>query len=332
MTAAPAAPLLEVTDLKVHFGGGRTLLRREIPPVRAVDGVSFSIGRGETLALVGESGCGKSTTGNALLGLVRPTGGRILFDGRDVTAATEAERKALAGEMQVIFQDPVSALDPKMSVGDSIEEPLAIRGVAREERRRRALSLLDQVGLRAAHYDRYPNEFSGGQRQRIVIARALALQPRLLVCDEPVSALDVSIRSQILNLLVELQRELGLSYLFISHDLSVVRHIADRVAVMYLGTIVETGETDTVFARPTHPYTEALLSAIPLPDPRRQRSRSKILLTGDLPSPSAPPPGCPFVDRCPIAEPVCPTARPLLARAPSGALAACYVRAPSPGA
>ncbi|WP_226575821.1 ABC transporter ATP-binding protein [Acuticoccus sediminis] len=322
------APLLQVEDLKVHFPvrggwlGGRT------GTVKAVDGFSIEIGRGETVALVGESGCGKSTAGNAILGLVQPTGGRIAFDGEDLLGASPARRAALRREMQVVFQDPVSALNPKLSVNYSIAEPLIIAGMPTKERKARVAHLLEVVGLNPGQGKRHPNELSGGQRQRVVIARALATQPKLIVCDEPVSALDVSIRSQILNLLLRLQEEFGFSYLFISHDLSVVRHIADRVVVMYLGTVAEDGTAEAVFDTPTHPYTEALLSAIPLPDPVAQRARAATILSGELPSPIDPPAGCPFVTRCPIRETRCETVRPRLAPSPTGARVACYVRNP----
>ncbi|MGO4725670.1 MULTISPECIES: ABC transporter ATP-binding protein [unclassified Inquilinus] len=320
------APLLSVRDLAVHFPvRGRGVAKGTV--VKAVDGVALDLAAGETLALVGESGCGKSTTAYAILGLERATRGTVTFEGRDISRAGPAERRAVAGAAQIVFQDPSAALNPKMKIGPSIAEPLAIRGTSGAEQRRRVAELLDLVGLPASHAGRYPNELSGGQRQRVVIARALALSPKLLICDEPVSALDVSIRSQILNLLVRLQDQLGLAYLFISHDLSVVRHIADRVAVMYLGTIVEQGDTDAVFAAPRHPYTEALLSAIPLPDPKAQRLRRKIILSGDLPSPLATPAGCPFVSRCPIRVEGCADARPVLRPAEGGTEAACFVRA-----
>jgi oligopeptide transport system ATP-binding protein len=321
-----SAPLLQVRDLKVHFK-----LRRGVGAhggvVKAVDGVSFDVHAGRTLALVGESGCGKSTTAYAVIGLEQATGGTILFDGRDVTGLKGRDRAALAQEIQIVFQDPSAALDPKMSICDSIAEPLAIAGWSRNDRRRRVIELLDRVGLPAAFSERLPSALSGGQRQRVVIARALALSPRLLILDEPVSALDVSIRSQVLNLLLELQRELDLAYLFISHDLSVVRHIADEAMVLYLGTVAESGPIDAMFEAPRHPYTQALLSAIPLPDPVLQRRRDKIILTGDLPSPLSPPPGCPFISRCPIRVDICATARPALKDAQSGTQAACFVRA-----
>jgi oligopeptide transport system ATP-binding protein len=321
-----SAPLLQVRDLKVHFK-----LRRGVGAhggvVKAVDGVSFDVHAGRTLALVGESGCGKSTTAYAVIGLEQATGGTILFDGRDVTGLKGRDRAALAQEIQIVFQDPSAALDPKMSICDSIAEPLAIAGWSRNDRRRRVIELLDRVGLPAAFSERLPSALSGGQRQRVVIARALALSPRLLILDEPVSALDVSIRSQVLNLLLELQRELDLAYLFISHDLSVVRHIADEAMVLYLGTVAESGPIDAMFEAPRHPYTQALLSAIPLPDPVLQRRRDKIILTGDLPSPLSPPPGCPFISRCPIRVDICATARPALKDASSGTQAACFVRA-----
>jgi oligopeptide transport system ATP-binding protein len=322
-------PLLKVENLKVHFPvrggwfGGRTGL------VKAVDGVDIAIGAGETVALVGESGCGKSTVGNAVLGLVGVDGGRIVFDSQDLLALDPAERARRRRDMQVIFQDPVSALNPKLSIAYSIAEPLAIAGMEPGRRRARVTELLEVVGLSVAQGRRYPNELSGGQRQRVVIARALATSPRLIVCDEPVSALDVSIRSQILNLLMQLQKEFGLSYLFISHDLSVVRYMADRVVVMYLGTIVEDGPAETVFEAAVHPYTEALLSAIPLPDPKLQRARQAVVLPGDLPSPLDPPKGCPFVTRCSLAEMRCSDSRPALVPTPIGSRAACHVRAPA---
>lgn len=316
-------PLLQVRDLRVHFP-----LRGRGGVVKAVDGVSFDVPAGRTVALVGESGCGKSTTAYAILGLEPATSGEVRFDGRDITRLDRAGRRALAGDMQIVFQDPSAALDPKMTIADSIGEPLAIQGWKSAAAAKRVAEVMDLVGLPASFAGRTPNALSGGQRQRVVIARALALSPRLLVLDEPVSALDVSIRSQILNLLMNLQAELGLAYLFISHDLSVVRHIADEILVMYLGTIAERGLTDPVFAAPTHPYTEALLSAIPLPDPVAQRSRRRIVLTGDLPSPLAIPPGCPFATRCPLAQPRCLEVRPVLAPSPSGQ-AACLVRIPA---
>jgi peptide/nickel transport system ATP-binding protein/oligopeptide transport system ATP-binding protein len=281
------------------------------------------------VALVGESGCGKSTTAYAIIGLEPTTSGSIYFEGRDITHLDKRARRALAGEMEIVFQDPSAALDPKMTIGDSIAEPLAIQGWPRNKRRQRVAELLDRVGLPAGFASRTPNALSGGQKQRVVIARALALSPKLLVLDEPVSALDVSIRSQILNLLMELQRDLGLAYLFISHDLSVVRHIADETIVMYLGTIAEQGETEALFRVPQHPYTQALLSAIPVPDPVVQRTREKIILSGDLPSPLAPPSGCPFVGRCPISIDRCPQVRPILAPAATGTKAACLVRIPA---
>ncbi len=325
-----SAPLLSVHDLKVHFPIRGGLLGKPVGWVKAVDGVSLDIARGESLALVGESGCGKSTLGAAILGMQKPTAGTIRFDRREIVHGEAATRRALSRQMQIVFQDPVSALNPKLTIGESIAEPLAIHGVgSAKERRERVAELLGLVGLHPQHAERKPNAFSGGQRQRIVIARALALDPQLLILDEPVSALDVSIRSQILNLLLELQQRLGLSFLFISHDLSVVRHFADRVAVMYLGHLVETGRTEDVFANPVHPYTEALLSAVPLPDPVAQRSRQRIVLKGDLPSPANPPEGCKFVTRCPLAQDVCRRTHPPLVEVGGGWRAACHVRAPA---
>ncbi|MBZ6078440.1 ABC transporter ATP-binding protein [Microvirga puerhi] len=322
----PASPLLSVRDLKVHF----PVRGSEGGVVKAVDGISFNIPFGRTVALVGESGCGKSTTAYGIIGLEQITSGSIRFDGNEISHLDKRARHDLATAIQIVFQDPSAALNPKMTIGDSIGEPLAIQGWRKEERRRRVSELLDRVGLPATYTERTPNALSGGQRQRVVIARALALSPKLLVLDEPVSALDVSIRSQILNLLMELQKELGLSYLFISHDLSVVRHLADEVVVMYLGTVVEQGETGALFEAPQHPYTQALISAIPLPDPRAQRARERIILKGDLPSPLNPPVGCPFVGRCPIRIDPCSTIRPSLQPAASDTLAACLVRAPAP--
>ncbi|TYR31583.1 ATP-binding cassette domain-containing protein [Mesorhizobium microcysteis] len=323
-------PLLSVRDLKVHFPIRGGLMGRPVGWVKAVDGVSLDIARGESVALVGESGCGKSTLGAAILGMQKPTSGTIRFEDREVVHGDAAMRHALSRELQIVFQDPVSALNPKLTIGESIAEPLAIHGVGtRRERRERVAELLGLVGLHPQHAERKPNAFSGGQRQRIVIARALALNPQLLILDEPVSALDVSIRSQILNLLLDLQQRLGLSYLFISHDLSVVRHFADRVAVMYLGHLVETGPTGDVFAKPVHPYTEALLSAVPLPDPVAQRNRKRIVLTGDLPSPANPPKGCKFVTRCPLAQDICRQTHPPLVEVGEGWRAACHIRAPA---
>ncbi|PQO24892.1 oligopeptide ABC transporter ATP-binding protein OppF [Rhodobacteraceae bacterium WD3A24] len=322
--------LLRVEGLKVHFPIRGGVFGRPKRWVHAVDDVSLSIRTGETVALVGESGCGKTTTGQAVLGMTTPSAGRVLFDGVDVHAAQGDERRMIRRDIQIIFQDPFASLNPNMKVGESIAEPLLIHtDMSAAARRTEAESLLERVGLRASHYDRLPDQFSGGQRQRIVIARALALRPRLIVCDEPVSALDVSVRSQIMNLLMELQAEFGLAYLFISHDLSVVRHLSDSVAVMYLGHIVEEGPSEAVFFNPTHPYTEALLSAIPYPDPAYQATRRRIVLSGDLPDPSDPPAGCPFVSRCPIARGDCAAGPPALepvAGAEPAHTVACFYR------
>jgi oligopeptide transport system ATP-binding protein len=322
--------LLSVRDLHVHFPIRHDFLGRSSAWLKAVDGVDLDIAKGESLALVGESGCGKSTLGAAILGMQPRTSGSIVFDGNDLENGTAKKRAERSRDIQIVFQDPVSALNPRMAIGRSIAEPLEIHGIGTgRERIARVHSLLELVGLNPADADRKPNAFSGGQRQRIVIARAIVLQPKLLILDEPVSALDVSIRSQILNLLLELQGRLGLSYLFISHDLSVVRHFADRVAVMYLGRIAETGATRDVFANPVHPYTQALLSAVPLPNPAAQRRRQRVLLEGDLPSPANPPKGCRFSTRCPIAEPVCHLISPELEPARDiDHLAACHINAP----
>jgi len=300
--------LLEVNDLKMHFPIQRGLLRRVVGHVRAVDGVSFAIRQGETLGLVGESGCGKTTAGRAILRALKPTAGQIRYryNGEmvDLTHKSRREMKPYRREMQIIFQDPFSSLNPRMTVMEIIAEPMIIHGVASsDEIRSRVRQLLEQVGLRVQHMNRYPYAFSGGQRQRIGIARALALNPKFIVCDEPVSALDVSIQAQVLNLLNDLQDQLGLTYLFISHDLSVVEHISDRVAVMYLGNIVELAPAEQLYAAPRHPYTEALLSAVPSADPDLKVQR--ILLPGDVPSPSKPPPGCKFHPRCKYAVARC---------------------------
>jgi peptide/nickel transport system ATP-binding protein len=305
--------LLEVRNLKKYFPIQQGFFRRVVGHVRAVDGVSFFIRQGETLGLVGESGCGKTTTGRCILRAYEPTAGEILFrkDGEmvNVFQVPKEEMKALRREMQIIFQDPFSSLNPRMSVMDVISEPLAIHGIAKgDELKSLVRELLEAVGLRAQHMNRYPYAFSGGQRQRIGIARALALRPRLIVCDEPVSALDVSIQAQVLNLLEDLQQEFGLTYLFIAHDLSVVEHISDRVAVMYLGTVVELATAEELYANPTHPYTEALLSAVPRTDPDHISQR--IILPGDVPSPADPPPGCKFHPRCRYAQEVCKVEAP----------------------
>ena len=293
--------------------------------------MSFDLLAGRTVALVGESGCGKSTTAYAIIGLEPATSGSIHFEGNDISHLDRRARRAIAAQMAIVFQDPSAALDPKMTISDSIVEPLAIQGWSRAEQRHRVAELMERVGLQTDFATRTPNALSGGQKQRVVIARALALSPKLLVLDEPVSALDVSIRSQILNLLMQLQKDLGLAYLFISHDLSTVRHVADDTIVMYLGTVPEQGDTDALFAAPHHPYTQALLSAIPIPDPVVQRTRRKIILSGDLPSPLAPPPGCPFASRCPISIARCAQERPVLAPTGSGIMTACFVRAPTAG-
>jgi oligopeptide/dipeptide ABC transporter ATP-binding protein len=317
--------VLEVEDLKTYFPVRKGLLRRTVGQVHAVDGVSFTIGAGETLGLVGESGCGKTTVGRSVLRLIEPTAGVIRLGGRDITRLGRAELRPLRREMQIIFQDPFSSLNPRMRAGDIVGEPLKVHAtVPPRERRDRVAALFARVGLSEAQMDNYPHQFSGGQRQRIGVARALALNPKLIVGDEPVSALDVSIQAQVINLLTDLQRELGLSYLFISHNLAVVEHISHRIAVMYLGRIVEHTDRETLFRKPLHPYTEALLAAVPVPDPAARRA--KRVLQGDVPSPLHPPAGCHFHTRCPYAEARCRSETPRLREIEPGHHVACHLR------
>lgn len=313
-----ADSILEVRDLVKHFPVTRgVLFRRTIGHVRAVDGVSFDLHRGETLGIVGETGCGKSTLAQVLMNLEQPTSGSARFEGRDLFGASGGELRRLRRDMQIVLQDPYTSLNPRHTVGDIVGEPFEIHPEAapRGNRRQRVRELLETVGLNPEHVQRYPHQFSGGQRQRIGIARALALRPKVLICDEPVSALDVSIQAQVMNLLAQLQQEFGLSYVFIAHDLGVVRHLSDRVGVMYLGKLVETGTEQEIYERPQHPYTQALLSAVPVPDPQSRERRERIRLGGDVPSPADPPSGCHFRTRCWKAQDVCAERTPALERA-----------------
>jgi oligopeptide transport system ATP-binding protein len=324
--------LLEVKGLVKHFPITRGILfQKQVGAVQAVNGLNFSIKKGETLGLVGESGCGKSTTGRLILRLIEPTAGMVKFEGRDVLSLNKREMRELRRDMQIVFQNPYASLDPRMTVGDSIAEPLRVHGSHKGAAlHARVRELLDRVGLNASYADRYPHEFSGGQRQRVGIARALAINPKFVVADEPVSALDVSVQAQVLNLLDDLQKEFGLTYLFIAHNLSTVQHISDRVAVMYLGNMMELASSDELYANPKHPYTQALLSAVPVPDPveMRERVKQRIVLQGDIPSPTSPPSGCVFHTRCPYAMDVCKTKVPTFRDIGQEHFVACHLYEP----
>ena len=317
--------LLRVENLMMHFPIRRGVFQRQVGAVRAVDGVSFEVARGETLGLVGESGCGKSTTGRTILQLYKPTAGEVEFEGINLVTLKGEQLRQMRRKMQMIFQDPYASLNPRMTVGQLVGEPLMVHNVATgAEINERVLHLLELVKLNPAFASRYPHEFSGGQRQRIGLARALALQPSFIICDEPISALDVSIQAQVVNLLEELQQQFNLTYLFIAHDLSMVKHISDRIAVMYLGVIMELATRDELHAKPLHPYTQALLSAVPIPDPVADAKRERIILKGDVPSPANPPSGCRFRTRCPIAEGTCAESRPDFREIRPGHFVACF--------
>jgi oligopeptide transport system ATP-binding protein len=325
--------ILKAENLVKYYPIKAGVLRRTVGQVKAVDGVSFELYRGETLGIVGESGCGKSTLGRMLMRLEEPTAGKLTFDGVDVYSQTGGDMRRLRRDIQIVFQDPYTSLNPRKTVGDIVGEPFEIHRevVPKGGRRQRVQELLDLVGLNPEHINRYPHQFSGGQRQRIGIARGVALNPKVIICDEPVSALDVSVQAQVVNLLEKLQNELGLAYIFIAHDLSVVRHISDRVGVMYLGKLVELGDEDQIYSRPTHPYTQALLSAVPLPDPTMRKMREQIVLTGDVPSPANPPVACRFHTRCWKAQEICSIDEPPLIERPDGEsahLSACHFAEP----
>lgn len=323
MTEKSKTPLLEVKDLKKWFPAKKSPFSREKVFIKAVDGVSFTLNEGETLGVVGESGCGKSTMGRSVLRLLEPTGGQVIFNDVDYTALKDKELRDSRKDLQIIFQDPYASLDPRMTIGDIIAEPLDIQlKLPAKERMQRVLETMERAGLNTRFVNRYPHEFSGGQRQRIGIARAIVLNPKIMVCDEPVSALDVSIQAQVINLLMDLQKEMGMAYIFISHDLSVIKHISDRVAVMYLGHLVEIADKKDIYAHPMHPYTVALLSAIPVPD--RKHKKEKIVLEGDLPSPANPPSGCVFHTRCYKAQDICKTEVPELKDCGNGHCCACH--------
>ncbi len=318
--------LLKVDDLKMHFPIYRGVFQRQVGAVHAVDGVSFDVMRGETLGLVGESGCGKSTTGRTVLQLYKPTAGNVIFEGVNLVGLKNEDMRKTRRKVQMIFQDPYASLNPRMTVADIVAEPLMVHNVGTgKEIQERVAHLLELVNLNPAFATRYPHEFSGGQRQRIGIARALALQPSFIVCDEPISALDVSIQAQVVNLLEELQDQFNLTYLFIAHDLSMVRHISKRIAVMYLGVIMELAERDELYLNPLHPYTQALLSAVPIPDPIADSKRKRVILEGDVPSPVNPPSGCRFRTRCPIADKICAESRPEFREVTPGHFVACHL-------